>query len=77
MAIRRPPAKERSKFVQLTIDRAIELARQRFAELKNVADWSMRADYEMVELLASRKRLSRRVRRDRTTEPLVAHQEFV
>jgi hypothetical protein len=45
-------------------DRAIELARQRFAKLKNVADWSMRADYEMVELLASRKRLSQRVRRD-------------
>ena len=37
----------------------------------------MRADYEMVELLASRKRLSQRVRQDRTTEPLVAHQEFV
>jgi hypothetical protein len=41
-------------------DRAIELARQRFAKLKNVADWSMRADYEMVEPLASRKRLSQR-----------------
>ena len=77
MAIRSPPAKGRSKFVQLTIDRAIELARQRFAELKGVADWSMRADYEMVELLASRKRLSQRVRQDRTTEPLAAHQEFV
>ena len=47
-----------------TRSRSIELARQRFAELKNVADWSMRADYEMVELLASRKRLSQRVRRD-------------
>ena len=57
--------------------RAIELARQRFAELKGVADWSMRADYEMVELLASRKRLSQRVRQDGTTEPLAAHQEFV
>jgi hypothetical protein len=58
-------------------DRAIELARQRFAELKDVADWSMRADYEMVELLVSRKRLSQRVRRHRTAKPLVAHQEFV
>jgi hypothetical protein len=32
----------------------------------------MRADYEMVELLASRKRLSGRVRRNRMAEPLVA-----
>jgi hypothetical protein len=53
-------------------DRAIELAKQRFAELKGVVDWSMRADYEMVELLASRKRLSGRVRRNRMAEPLVA-----
>ena len=45
-------------------NRAIELARQRFAELKNVADWSLRADYAMVELLASRKRLSRQARRN-------------
>ena len=58
-------------------NRAIELARQRFAELKNIADWSMRADYAMVVLLASRKRLSRRVRRGGTTKPLVAHREFV
>jgi len=40
--------------------RAIELARQRFAELKDVGIWSMRADYEKVELLASRKRISNR-----------------
>ena len=32
-------------------DRALELARQRFAKLKYVRSWSLRADYEKVELL--------------------------
>jgi hypothetical protein len=57
-------------------DHAIELARQRFAEMKDVAEWSLRADYEKVELLASRKRLSKRVPRIRNAEPLVEHREF-
>jgi hypothetical protein len=35
---------------------AIEQARLRFAELSEVGEWSLRADYEKVELLASRKR---------------------
>ncbi len=32
---------------------AIELGRQRFAQIKNVAAWSLRADYETVEPLAA------------------------
>jgi hypothetical protein len=38
--------------------RAIELARLRFAELSGVSVWSLRADYEKVELLSTRKRVS-------------------
>jgi hypothetical protein len=39
-------------------DRAIELARQRFAELAGVSTWSFRADYEKIKLLPRRKRVS-------------------
>ncbi len=39
-------------------DRAIELARQRFAELAGVTTWSFRADYEKIKLLPRRKRVS-------------------
>jgi hypothetical protein len=42
-------------------DRAIELARRRFAELAGVSTWSFRADYETIELLSSRKRVSNSV----------------
>ncbi len=55
--------------------RAIELARQRFAELKDVEVWSLRADYEKVELLASRKRASNRAYRNRHEEALTKHKE--
>ena len=54
-------------------NRAIELARRRFAELKDVENWSLRADYEKVELLASRKRLSKRAYRSRYAEALTGH----
>ena len=53
-------------------DRAIELARQMFAELKDVGDWLLRADYEKAELLPSRKRVSGR---HRLEEPLTEHTE--
>jgi hypothetical protein len=36
-------------------DRAVELGRQRFAELKDVGVWSLRADYATVEKLAPGK----------------------
>ncbi len=49
-------------------DRAIELARQQFAELKDVAHWSLRADYEKVELPEACKRTLRRVRRAKGAE---------
>lgn len=39
-------------------DCAIVLARQRFAELAGVTTWSFRADYEKVNLLPMRKRVS-------------------
>jgi hypothetical protein len=39
-------------------DRAIELARRRFAELTGVSVWSSRADYEKIKLLPTRKRVS-------------------
>ncbi len=38
--------------------RAIADARVRFAELTGVSDWSSRADYETVEVLPGRKRIS-------------------
>jgi hypothetical protein len=53
--------------------RAIELARQRFAELKDVGIWSMRADYEKVELLASRQRIANRRHRNKHAEALMEH----
>jgi hypothetical protein len=39
-------------------ERAIKNARLKFAEIKDVCDWSLRADYETVELLPARKRIS-------------------
>jgi hypothetical protein len=51
-------------------DGAIELARPRFAELKDVGTWTLRADYQRVELLAVRKRVSVRPRRRRYGELL-------
>ena len=38
--------------------RAIENAKLKFAEIKPVGDWSLRADYSSVELLPARKRIS-------------------
>jgi hypothetical protein len=35
--------------------RAVRAARQRFAELKSVRTWTLRADYENVEIIANRK----------------------
>ena len=55
--------------------RAIELARQRFAELNDVGVWSMLADCEKVELLASRKRASNRAYRNRHGEALTRHKK--
>ncbi len=49
-------------------EHAIESARQRFAELKDVAHWSLRADYEEVELPEACKRTLRRVRRAKGAE---------
>ncbi len=45
-------------------DHAVNLARHRFAEVKDVADWSLRADYEELELVPSRKRGPKRARRN-------------
>jgi hypothetical protein len=36
---------------------AIENARLKFAEIKDVGDWSLRADYASVELFPARKRI--------------------
>ena len=36
--------------------RAIEAARQKFAEAENVGLWSLRADYEKAELLPARRK---------------------
>ena len=44
-----------------TRDDAVENARHRFAELKGMPNWSLRADYDMVEELPARKRISRSV----------------
>jgi hypothetical protein len=54
-------------------DSAIEHARKRFADLKNVLDWSLRADYEKVELLEARKRLSIRMRPSKARKALAKH----
>ena len=40
--------------------RAIEIARARFAEMGQIKAWWLRADYETVELLPGRKRISQR-----------------
>jgi hypothetical protein len=53
-------------------DGAVELARPRFAEIKDVGTWTLRADYETVELLASRKRVSMRPWRNSHEELLLA-----
>lgn len=37
-------------------NRAVELGRLRFAELKDVGTWSLRADYAKVEKLAPERR---------------------
>ncbi|HWB99453.1 MAG TPA: hypothetical protein VG672_22240 [Bryobacteraceae bacterium] len=48
---------------------AVKAARQQFAELADVADWWLRADYETVEFLPARKRVSRAAwRRSRGAE---------
>ena len=44
-----------------TRDDAIEHARQRFAKLKGTTNWSFYADYDVVEELPARKRISRSV----------------
>jgi hypothetical protein len=41
-----------------TRDHAVAKARHRFAELKGVEDWSLYADYHLVEELPARKRVS-------------------
>lgn len=40
---------------------AVENARHRFAELKGIRIWSLYADYDVVEELPARKRISRAV----------------
>jgi hypothetical protein len=44
-----------------TRDVAVESARHRFAELKRIAVWSLYADYDVVEELPTRKRVSKSV----------------
>lgn len=44
-----------------TRDVALEHARQQFAKLKGIAVWSLYADYDQVEELPARKRVSNRV----------------
>jgi hypothetical protein len=44
-----------------TRDAAVETARHRFAELKGITVWSIYADYDVVEELPARKRISRSV----------------
>jgi len=44
-----------------TRDDAVENARHRFAEFKGITNWSFYADYEVVEELPARKRISRSV----------------
>jgi hypothetical protein len=44
-----------------TRDHAIANAKLRFAELKGIEDWSLYADYHVVEELPARKRVSRSV----------------
>ena len=44
-----------------TRDVAVESARHRFAELKGIRVWSLYADYDVVEELPARKRISKSV----------------
>lgn len=44
-----------------TRDGAVKSARQRFAQLKGIAIWSLYADYDVVEELPTRKRISKSV----------------
>lgn len=44
-----------------TRDVAVETARHRFAELKGIRVWSLYADYDVVEELPARKRISKSV----------------
>jgi hypothetical protein len=48
-------------------ERAVEAARARFAEINHDRSWNMRADYEKVEFLPARKRISRTVWRNIAT----------
>jgi hypothetical protein len=48
---------------------AIERARKKFANLKGVSSWSLRADYEVAEVLPTRNRVSRLVRTNRNEDP--------
>ena len=54
-------------------DRAVEVARLKFAELEDVSIWSLRADYEKAELLPARKLASGRAWRDSRQEHSTAH----
>ncbi len=57
MAIRSMRVRALSKFAGPT-DRAIADARLQFAKTSGVSNWSLRADYETVEALPKRKRIS-------------------
>jgi hypothetical protein len=54
-------------------DRAIKVARAKFAELGDVAIWSMRADYARAEALPGRKRPSSLAWRNSREENTTAH----
>jgi hypothetical protein len=45
-------------------ERAVEAARVRFAEINHDRSWNVRADYEKIEFLPTRKRISRAAWRD-------------
>lgn len=49
-------------------DHAVAFARRQFAAIKDVEDWSLQADCERVELLASRKPVPKRERRSRRAQ---------
>jgi hypothetical protein len=54
-------------------DSAIGVARRAFAELKDVGEWSLRADYEAMEFLPERKRVSASVWRRSLRDYVPAH----
>jgi hypothetical protein len=56
-----------------TENRAIEVARLRFAELKDVSIWSLRADYEKAKRLPGRERTSSLAWRNNGEERSTAH----